>query len=204
MFVPSLTLFWRVHESLRSPCHCPDGHQAIYLCANSDSISSWYVVALISRLCRADAGSSPGANALIPEFNTTGVNGIKNMSQMFLNSWQTLWQKQKRVFNTEMLKLKETAVVSEDRGWQMNHVFIFHLALRGVLHAFQVIHFLNFSLTGKLVWSNSTSSKRENTLVPHSRFPPYPAFSSTIWSSFSSWLDVTAEPLCQLTRLSEN
>lgn len=63
------------------------------------------------QLRRAKAGTFPGTNALTPGFSTTGVNKIKAFSEftakMFLNSWQTLWQKQRRVFNTDVQSLRK-------------------------------------------------------------------------------------------------
>lgn len=92
-------------------------------------------------------------------------------------------------------------------------VVIFHLALRWVLQAFQVIHFLHFSLTGKLIWPNSTSSKRENPIFPLPLLPfsSSPAFGSIILSfsfklaGWHSWAPESAhQTIRNLTSRSES
>lgn len=142
-------------------------------------------------LCRAEAGTFPGADALIPEFSTTGVSKIKAFGEftamMFFHSWQTLGQKQKKLFNTEMQNLRKQllSLKTELTNESAKHIIVIsHLAPRWALCTFQVIHFLNFSLTGKLIWFNSTSSKRENPVVPLPLLPfcSSPAFSSVILS----------------------
>lgn len=110
------------------PCWPPSN----YLHANSESVLSQCIVLLTSRcpslwLRRAEAATFPRASALIPGLSTTSDSTIKVFgeftTEMFLNSWQTLWKSKKMIFNTKIWSSREQLLALKS-GWQMKQSYL--------------------------------------------------------------------------------